>query len=77
MLFQSRCLIVALTLSAASCTAAGLQKGSAAARDPNVPGATGQVVVIGSSSSMAGAERVHPDWGSAAVSGFGVGGGRH
>ena len=71
MLFQSRCLIVTLALSAASCTAASLQKGSAAARDPNVPGATGQSVVIGSSSSMAGADRVNPDWGSAAVSGFG------
>jgi hypothetical protein len=70
MLFQSRCLIVALTLSAASCTTASLQQGSAAARDPNVPGATGQSVVIGSSSSMAGAERVHPDWGSAAMSSF-------
>ena len=70
MLFQSRCLTVALTLSAASCTAASLQEGSAAARDPNVPGATGQSVVIGSSSSMAGAERVHPDWGSAAMSSF-------
>jgi hypothetical protein len=75
MLFQSRCLIVALALSAASCTAASLQQGSAAAKDPNVPGATGKVVVIGSNSSMAGSDRVHPDWGSAAVSGFG--GGRH
>jgi hypothetical protein len=63
--------IVAITLSVASCTAASLQTGSAAARDPNVPGATGQSVVIGSSSSMAGADRVNPDWGSAAVSGFG------
>jgi hypothetical protein len=34
MLFQSRCLIVALTLSAASCSAASLEKGSAAARTP-------------------------------------------
>ena len=70
MLFQSRCLIVAIALSAASCTPASLQAGSAAAGDPNVPGATGQVVVIGSSSSMAGAERVHPDWGSAALNSF-------
>jgi hypothetical protein len=45
-LFQSRCLIVAIALSAASCSAASLQQGSAAARDPNVLGATGQAVVI-------------------------------
>jgi hypothetical protein len=70
MLFQSRCLIVAIALSAASCSAASLQQGSAAARDPNVLGATGQAVVIGSGSSMAGSDRVHPDWGSAAVSSF-------
>jgi hypothetical protein len=61
MLFQTRCLIVAVALSVASCSAAGLQEGAAAARDPNVPGATGESVVIGSSSSMAGADRVHPD----------------
>jgi hypothetical protein len=54
MRFQSRCLIVAAALSAASCTAASLQAGSAAARDLSVPGATGQVVVIGSSSTIAG-----------------------
>jgi hypothetical protein len=70
MLFQTPTLLVAVTLSAASCSAASLQEGSAAARDPNVPGATGQAVVIGSTSSMAGAERVHPDWGSAALNSF-------
>jgi hypothetical protein len=67
MLFPTPALLMAITLSAASCTAASLQKGSAAARDPNVPGATGESVVIGSSSSMAGAERVHPDWGNAGI----------
>ena len=71
MLFPTRALLMAVTLLVASCTAASLQEGSAAARDPNVPGATGQAVVIGSSSSMAGAERVHPDWGSAALNTFG------
>jgi hypothetical protein len=70
MLFPMRASLMAVALSAASCTAASLQQGSAAARDPNVPGATGQSVVIGSSSSMAGAERVHPDWGSAALNSF-------
>ncbi|HEY1413986.1 MAG TPA: hypothetical protein VGF36_17700 [Rhodopila sp.] len=70
MVFPTRPLLVALTLSAASCTAASLQAGSSAAKDPNVPGATGKVVVIGSNSSMAGAERVHPDWGSAALNSF-------
>jgi hypothetical protein len=67
MLFQTRALLMAVALLATSCTAASLQEGSAAARDPNVPGATGQAVVIGSNSSMAGAERVHPDWSSAAI----------
>jgi hypothetical protein len=71
MVFPPRALLMAvLLLSAASCTAAGLQEGSAAAKNPNVPGATGRVVVIGSSSSMAGADRVHPDWGSAEWSAF-------
>jgi hypothetical protein len=54
------------TLMAASCTAPGGEP-SAAARDPNVPGATGQTVVIGSSSSMAGSNRVRPNWGQAGV----------
>jgi hypothetical protein len=66
----TRALLMAVALSAASCSAANLQQGSAAARDPNVPGATGQAVVIGSSSSMAGSDRVHPDWGSAALNSF-------
>jgi hypothetical protein len=71
MLFQTRALLGVVALLLTSCTAASLQEGSAAARDPNVPGATGQAVVIGSHSSMAGSGRVHPDWASAAVSGFG------
>ncbi|HEX3573059.1 MAG TPA: hypothetical protein VHU42_00545 [Rhodopila sp.] len=71
MLFPTRVLLTAAALSAASCSAASLQEGSAAARDPTVPGATGQAVVIGSHSSMAGSDRVHPDWGSAALNSFG------
>ena len=34
---------------------------------PTCLGATGQAVVIGSSSSMAGSGRVHPDWASASL----------
>jgi hypothetical protein len=71
MLFPARALVMAVALSVASCTAASLQEGSAAAKDPNVPGATGQAVVIGSHSSMTGSDRVHPDWGSAALNSFG------
>ena len=67
MLFVMRPLLMAVALSVASCSAASLQEGSAAARNPNVPGATGQAVVIGSSSSMAGSGRVHPDWASASL----------
>jgi hypothetical protein len=70
MLFATRALVIAVALSTAACSSAALQEGSAAARDPNVPGATGRVVVIGSSSSMAGSDRVHPDWGSAALNPF-------
>jgi hypothetical protein len=61
-----RSLLLVATLMAASCTAPGME-GSAAARDPTVLGATGQTVVIGSSSSMAGSNRVHPDWGNVGV----------
>jgi hypothetical protein len=67
MRFPLRCLLLAVTLPAAACTATTLQEGSAAARDPNVPGATGRAVVIGSSSSMAGSQRVHPDWDNAGI----------
>jgi hypothetical protein len=67
MVYPMRPLLIAAVLSAASCSAASLQTGSAAARDPNVLGATGQSVVIGSGSSMTGSERAHPDWGSAAL----------
>jgi hypothetical protein len=66
MIFQ-RALLMAATLLVASCSAASLQEGSAAARNPDVPGATGQAVVIGSSSSMEGSGRVHPDWSSASL----------
>jgi hypothetical protein len=67
MLFQTRALFVIVALLLTSCTAASLQEGSAAAKDPNVAGATGQAVVIGSHSSMAGSGRVHPDWASASL----------
>jgi hypothetical protein len=40
---------------------------SSAAKDPRVPGATGQTVVPGSSSSMAGSQRVAPNPNSAAT----------
>jgi hypothetical protein len=70
MLFQTRAWLMAVALSVASCTTASLQEGSAAARDPDVPGATGHSVVIGSSSSMAGSGRVHPDWSSASLNAY-------
>jgi hypothetical protein len=60
-------LLVFVAVAVAACAASGLQEGSAAARDPNVKGATGQAVVIGSGSSMAGSQRVHPDWSQAGV----------
>jgi hypothetical protein len=40
--------------------------------NPNVPGATGQTVVKGSGSSMAGSDRINPNPNSAATT---VGGG--
>jgi hypothetical protein len=46
---------------------------SSAATDPNVPGATGQTVVPGSSSSMAGSHRVDPSPNSAATDAGGGG----
>jgi hypothetical protein len=49
---------------------------SSAATDPNVPGATGQTVVKGSTSSMAGSGRVHPDPNAAATSVTGGDGGK-
>jgi hypothetical protein len=67
MLFQSCPLLVAITLMATSCTSSSTE-GSLAAKDPNVPGATGQTVVVGSHSSMAGSDRVHPNWNDAALS---------
>jgi hypothetical protein len=48
---------------------------SSAATDPHQPGATGQTVVPGSSSSMAGSHRVAPNPNSASTSGNGGGGG--
>ena len=38
--------------------------------DPNVLGATGRTIVIGSGSSMAGSDRVHPDWNDASTNAF-------
>jgi len=38
--------------------------------DPNVLGATGQTIVIGSGSSMAGSDRVHPNWNDASTNPF-------
>jgi hypothetical protein len=70
MRFRSCVVLLAGALSLVSCAGMDLHEGSAMARDPNVPGATGQAVVIGSSSSMAASGRVHPDWSSAALSSF-------
>ena len=53
----------------------GKSADSAAAANPNVPGATGQTVVPGSKSSIAGAAGVHPDPKSATTSAGGTGGG--
>jgi hypothetical protein len=60
-------LLVSAAASVVACSASRLQEGSAAARDPTVKGATGQAVVIGSGSSMAGSERVHPAWSQAGI----------
>jgi hypothetical protein len=48
---------------------------SSAATDPHVPGATGQTVVPGSGSSMAGSHRVAPNPNSASTTGNAGGGG--
>jgi hypothetical protein len=48
---------------------------SSAAKDPHVPGATGNTVVPGSSSSMAGSHRVDPNPNSAATTAGGGNGG--
>lgn len=58
-------MLAGIALSVASCTVS--QLGSAAPSDPNVPGATGRTVVVGSHSSMAGSNRIHPDWAAAGV----------
>lgn len=58
--------ILAIMILATACTAPTAE-GSAAAKNPNVPGATGNTVVTGSSSSMADSNRVHPNWGAAGV----------
>lgn len=47
---------------------------SAAATNPNVPGATGQTVVKGSGSSMAASNRVEPNPNSASTTATGGGG---
>jgi hypothetical protein len=65
--YQARLLIVAAALVTASCTAAAPM---ADATNPNVPGATGRTVVIGSHSSMTGSNRVHPDWADASTNVF-------
>jgi hypothetical protein len=65
MRYQVGLLVVAAGLVTASCTATAP---TADAMNPNVPGATGRTVVIGSHSSMAGSNRVHPDWSDAATS---------
>ena len=54
----------------ASSTAASLQEGSPRRTTPTCR-VTGQAIVIGSHSSMAGSDRVHPDWGSAVLNSFG------
>jgi hypothetical protein len=65
--YHVRLLVVAAALAAVSCTPAAP---TADAMNPNVPGATGRTVVIGSHSSMAGSNRVHPDWGDASTNVF-------
>jgi hypothetical protein len=64
--FRLRLLLLAVSLVVVACTPAPV---TSAARDPNVLGATGRTVVIGSHSSMAGSGRVHPDWNNASTSG--------
>jgi hypothetical protein len=49
---------------------------SSAATDPHTPGATGQTVVPGSGSSMAGSHRVAPNPNSASTTGNAGGGGK-
>lgn len=49
---------------------------SSAATDPHTPGATGQTVVPGSGSSMAGSHRVEPNPNSASTTAGNAGGGR-
>jgi hypothetical protein len=49
------------TMSSPSTTTTTQPYGSSAATNPNVPGATGNTVVKGSSSSMAGSNRVDPN----------------
>jgi hypothetical protein len=50
---------------------------SAAATNPNVPGATGQTVVKGSGSSMADSNRIAPNPNAASTTAAGGGGGGH
>jgi hypothetical protein len=68
--FRSRYLVLVLALMMDSCAGSNIDSsanGSSAATDPNVPGATGRTIVIGSHSSMAGSNRLHPDWADAAT----------
>jgi hypothetical protein len=89
MILKSCSLLLAAALIAAPMGAAMAQQGannspraapnsprmdsSSAATNPNVPGATGQTVVPGSSSSMAGSHRVVPNPDSAATTASGGG----
>jgi hypothetical protein len=70
MRFKTSMVLLGSALLLVSCAAPDLHEQSAMARDPNVPGATGQAVVIGSGSSMAGSGRVHPDWSSASLNSY-------
>jgi hypothetical protein len=65
--FHSYTLLVAITVVGTSCTRPSTDAPFAAA-DPNVPGATGQTIVPGSHSSMAGSDRVHPNWSDGSLS---------
>jgi hypothetical protein len=59
-------LIATLTIPAlAACTAP-----TGDPTDPNVLGATGRTIVVGSSSSMAGSDRVHPNWSDASTNAY-------
>lgn len=60
-------LMITIAIAVTACSAQGDSTPWAAAQNPNVPGATGRTIVIGSHSSMADSQRIHPDWGAAGV----------